>query len=287
MKIKFDYFFERHKIIFYTVSILLFVSLIIYGYFLFKGVNLKVSPSMVGVIGAVIGAIVAGVLALFGSIYVHNNQMKSKSAIFRKNVIYKPLYDELIEIKNILKDKNPYPTYVTFSKGQQTLTPHPQFSAWGRIKNDSRLIQTPQYLADGFEKLYEAVYEYLNGFSDACADIQDKINEILFEKHNTKCTIQNLGSAVISDIILKKKPRGTLLKDYIDPYALESRKSITDDELLELDDLVYEECHRLESVKKLIVSYNGWLDKQDELITTLRTLIKLISIKYEKHSEKY
>lgn len=99
MKVKFDYFFERHKIIFYTVSILLFVSLIIYGYFLFKGVNLKVSPSMVGVIGAVIGAIVAGVLALFGSIYVHNNQMKSKSAIFRKNVIYKPLYDELIEIK--------------------------------------------------------------------------------------------------------------------------------------------------------------------------------------------
>lgn len=86
---------------------------------------------------------------------------------------------------------------------------------------------------------------------------------------------------------MKKKPRGTLLKDYIDPYALESRKSITDDELLELDDLVYEECHRLESVKRLIVSYNKWLDKQDELITTLRTLIKLISIKYEKHSEKY
>ena len=77
---------------------------------------MNISASIVGVFGAILGAIVGGVLTLFGSIYVNNNQMRSKSAIQRKNIIYKPLYDELIEVRNILNESNPYPTYVTFTK---------------------------------------------------------------------------------------------------------------------------------------------------------------------------
>lgn len=246
---------------------------------------MNISNSLIGIFGAILGAIVGGILTLFGSIYVNNNQMKSKSAIQRKNVIYRPLYDELIEIRNILEG-NPYPRYIKFSKGPQTINPHPQFSAWGRIKNDSRLIQTPKYLADGMDELYEAVYKYLERFPKASSEIQDKNNEILLRKHNTQFTIQNLGDVIIAKLILRNRPKGSLLKEYVE-LGLKSGKTISVDEILELEKLVYEECHQLDSLKRLIVSYNDWIETHEEMINTLKILIELISIKYEKHNGKY
>lgn len=285
IKVKFDHFFVRNKTIIYTVLILLFVLLTLYIFYPLRNSNINISDSMIGIFGAILGAIVGGILTLIGSVYVHNNQMKSKSAIQRKNVIYKPLYDELIEIRNIL-ERNPFPTYITFSKGPQTIKPHPQFSAWGRIKNDSRLIQTPKYLADGMDSLYEAVFKYLEMFPVASSEIQDKINEILLRKHKTQFTLQNLGDVIIANLILKSKQRGSLLKEYVD-LGLKSGKSLTNDEILEIEDLVYEECHQLDSVKQLIVSYNKWNKTQEEMINTLKDLIELISLKHEKHSGKY
>lgn len=285
IKIKFEHFLVRNKSVFYFLFILLFFLLILYLFFSMSNSDMNISNSMIGVFGAILGAIVGGILTLFGSIYVNNNQMKSKSAIQRKNVIYRPLYDELIDIRNIL-NQNPYPTFVQFSKGTQTITPHPQFSAWGRIKNDSRLIQTPEYLADGMDELYEAVYKYLERFPKASSEIQDKINEILLRKHNTQFTIQNLGDVIIAKLILKNKPKGSLLKEYVE-FGLKSGKTLSVDETLELEKLVYEECHQLDSVKRLIVSYNNWIETQEEMINTLKVLIELISIKHEKHSGKY
>lgn len=288
MKVKFDYFFERNKALFYSVIILLLALLTLYIFFLFQSttVNMNISASIVGVFGAILGAIVGGVLTLFGSIYVNNNQMRSKSAIQRKNIIYKPLYDELIEVRNILNESNPYPTYVTFTKDQQTIRPHPQFSAWGRIKNDSRYIQTPRYLSEGMEGLYEAVIEYLESFPKAADEVQNRINELLYERHRTRFTIIKFGNFIISGLILKNKPKGELFKDYFE-IGLNPRKSLTEEEIIEFENLVYEECYKLNSVKQLIRSYNKWIEKQENLINTLSYLIKLISMKYEKHNGNY
>ncbi|WP_215112412.1 MULTISPECIES: hypothetical protein [unclassified Exiguobacterium] len=288
VKVKLDYFFERNKTWFYSVIILLLALLTLYIFFLLQSttVNMNISASMIGIFGAILGAIVGGVLTLFGSIYVNNNQMRSKSAIQRKNIIYKPLYDELIEVRNILNESNPYPTYVTFTKGQQTIKPHPQFSAWGRIKNDSRYIQTPRYLSEGMEELYEVVIEYLESFPKASDEIQNRINELLYERHKTKFTLMNLSDILISGLILKNNPKGELFKDYFE-MGLNPRKSLTEEEIIEFENLVYEECHKLNSVKQLIESYNKWIEKQDNLINMLSSLIKLISMKYEKHNGNY
>lgn len=282
MKIKISYFIEQHKFKIYFVLSFLIISLLVYVTYLFKDISINISSSVMGVLGAIVG----GILTLCGSIYVHNNQLKSKSAIHRRNVIYKPLYDELIGIRIIVQEENPYPSYITFSKGTQTLTPHPQFSAWGRIKNDSRFILTPQYLADSLEELYKSVGEYLIWVRKASTDIQEKINEILLKKHNTTCTIRNLGDVIYSDIILKNKPSGELFKNTFE-NALNPGKKLTEQELLELEELVYEECGKLNSVQSLIKSYNRWIEIQDDIIEILKDLIKLISMKYEKLNENY
>lgn len=286
IRVNFDYYFERNKTMYYSLFILLFLLLTICASFLLKNLNLNISASMVGLFSALLGAIIGGVLSLFGSIYVNNNQMRSKSAIQRKTIIYKPLYDELIVVRNILNESNPYPTYVTFEKGQQTIKPHPQFSAWGEIKNDSRYIQTPRFLSEGMEDLYETVIEYLEIFPIASEEIQDRINELLVERHKTKFTIMNLGDIIISGLILKNKLNGELLRDYFE-MGLNPRKDLTEEEMRGFENLVYEECHKLNTVKRLIESYNKWNEKQDDLINTLSSLIKLINMKYEKYKGNY
>ena len=66
---------------------------------MFSNVEVTINNSWFGVIAAVIGALVGGMVTLFASVYVHNNQLKAKSAVHRKNTIYKPLYNELMENK--------------------------------------------------------------------------------------------------------------------------------------------------------------------------------------------
>ena len=51
-----------------------------------------------------------------GSIYVNNKQLTSNFEIKRKNIIYRPLYDELLEIRKILVEENPYPHFVEFDR---------------------------------------------------------------------------------------------------------------------------------------------------------------------------
>ena len=136
------------------------------------------------------------------------------------------------------------------------------------------------------EGLYEAVIEYLESFPKAADEVQNRINELLYERHRTRFTIIKFGNFIISGLILKNKPKGELFKDYFE-IGLNPRKSLTEEEIIEFENLVYEECYKLNSVKQLIRSYNKWIEKQENLINTLSYLIKLISMKYEKHNGNY
>ena len=92
------------------------------------------NSTMFGVIGTLLGAVVGGAFTLLGSVWVNSKQQKAVQNVRRKNVIYSPLYDELLDIQNRILKLNPYPAYIHFEKGPQTMNPHPQFSAWGVLK---------------------------------------------------------------------------------------------------------------------------------------------------------
>lgn len=51
-----------------------------------------------------------------GSVWVNNKQQKAAQNIKRKNIIYSPLYDELINIQNNILEQNPFPWYIEFEK---------------------------------------------------------------------------------------------------------------------------------------------------------------------------
>lgn len=67
--------------------------------------TLTENAGLFGVVGTLLGAFIGGVFSLMGSVWVNNKQQKAAQNIKRKNIIYSPLYDELINIQNNILDK--------------------------------------------------------------------------------------------------------------------------------------------------------------------------------------
>ncbi|GGA31556.1 hypothetical protein [Paenibacillus physcomitrellae] len=239
-------------------------------------------PGFIGIFGSLLGALVGGLMSIIAAVYVNNKQSKSKAYLVKMNVTYKPLYDELIELKSIL-EQNPYPNYFRFEKGTQTLVPHPQFNAWERIKSDSRYLFVPNYIKTEFSNFYVLVEEYLTSRYQASQEIQDKINEVLFRMYLTTCTIQNLGEVITSKIVSNDDENGSIFSFYFDD-ALNPRVTLNDQQKAELTEIIFEECNNLSSARQLKWNYICMTEKIDELIFCIGTIIEIINKKYENHS---
>lgn len=128
-KLKFKIYVYKYRkilaIIFTFVVIFFLVK--IYKSYNFK--RIKNNPTTFGVIATLLGAVIGGVFTLLGSIWVNKREQKSIYNLRRKNIIYNPLYDELINIKSNILEKNQYSSHIVFGIGQQTIIPHPQYSA--------------------------------------------------------------------------------------------------------------------------------------------------------------
>ena len=150
--------------------------------FCLNKINSKViieNPTLFGGVGTLVGAIIGGFFSLMGSVWVSSKQQRAVHNIKRKNVIYSPLYDELVDIQDRILVENPYPNYIVFQKGMQTIIPHPQFTAWGRIKSDTRYLEVPVILKKQMEQLELAVREYNDIRGKANDEIKKILNKIL------------------------------------------------------------------------------------------------------------
>ena len=145
-----------------------------------------------GTLGALLGAVVGGVLALAGSFWASSVQLKGRANIKRKETIYIPLFNELMEIHEDILLNNPYPSCVDIGKGTQSYNRHPQYIIWGQIKNDNRFLETPKYLIQQMEKLYFAIFDYVDLRHSADDEIGNIFNEALIKN--------NLSSYVFKDI---------------------------------------------------------------------------------------
>lgn len=285
VNLKVDYFLEKYRYLkFILIALIIILGIGGLAYlFIIASNSIQVTSSLVGVFGAVLGAFVGGSLAFIGSIYVNNNQLKSKSAIYRKNVIYKPLYDELITNKNILEEENSYPYTVNFTKVDSHGMNWTEYSAWNRIKNDSRYIQTPKFLAHALDDLNIKIQAYLDSLSSGAEDVHKKLEEILIEQLGFTNNIRNLGSSLLNIILQENNEPENLIRYVYMNYKNELSK----EEVIRIENLIYEECNNIESLKEIKEKYKSWLQAQDELIDTLTKIIIVISNKYEKHSTHY
>jgi hypothetical protein len=275
IKIKINLYKYRYLIylIFLVIVLLVFIKILPY-------INIPTDATTIGVVGTLLGAIVGGIFTLIGSIYVNNKQLTANFEIKRKNIIYKPLYDELLDVNKIILEENPYPTYIIFAKRTQTIVRHPQFDAWNRIKSDSRILETPKCLKEQYNKLINSIKEYEKIRSSVNEPIKNALNEELKNRFCTSCSISNIGD-VISSEILENRTDKHFLKSYI-TNPMNHEKNLSDLQIAEVEQALYDKCSELQEIKDVKDAYNIWLREQNNTIELLENLIIEIGIKYEK-----
>ena len=275
-RLKVNFFMQKHKkFLFFIVTIIG----VVFGVFVIKKINgemISNNPTMFGVAGTLIGAVIGGFFSLMGSVWVNSKQQKATQNIKRKNVIYSPIYDELVDIQNRILIGNPYPTMIRFEKGMQTMLPYPQFSAWGRIKADTRYLEVPELLSKQMEQLEEAIRKYQNIRGKVSNEIQEIFNNILRKNGLAECSIVNIGGVISGDILSDER-----MDIYGKAMEFDGEKKLDNSIKMKINSEIYDMCNKNQIVLETRLYYENWLKIQSETIQMLGLLIRQVLLKYE------
>lgn len=275
-KLKFKISVYKHR----KILAIIFTFVVIFFLLkLYKSYNFTIitnDPTIFGVIATLLGAVIGGVFTLLGSIWVNKREQKSINNLRRKNIIYSPLYDELINIKSNILEKNQYPGYIVFGIEQQAIIPNPQYSAWDRIKNDTRYLEVPLLLKEQMEKLYDTLREYISIRNSANAEIKEIVNKVLVINGLEPSTIINLGDVLSSDIL-----QGKDVDIFNEIYFSKENCNISKDVVKKINLQILNLANEHSSLNNIRRVYTLWMQEQDKAIEILSLLIKEIMQKYE------
>ncbi len=275
-KLKFKIFVYKHRKILAIIFTFIVVIFLLKLYKSYKFTIITNDPTTFGVIATLLGAVIGGVFTLLGSIWVNKREQKSIYNLRRKNIIYSPLYDELINIKRNILEKNQYPVYIVFGIEQQTIIPHPQYSAWDRIKNDTRYLEVPLLLKDQMEKLYDTLREYISIRNSANSEINEIVNKVLVMNGLEPSTIINLGEVLSSEIL-----QGEDVDILNEIYISKENCNIPNEVVNKINLQILNIANELSSLNDIRRVYALWMQEQDKAIEILSLLIKEIMQKYE------
>lgn len=280
-KIKVKLFFAKNGIWLYPIVTLISIIATIC---LYKKSNIDIigmignwSGETIAVAGTLLGAVIGGVFTLLGSIYVNQKQLKAQTHIKRKNIIYKPLYDELCNIQNNILSENPYPSIITFKSEDWGMHKVPQYTVWDRIKADTRYLETPKTVITEMDNLYLKIDEYLKARSGNNEKITTLMNGILQEVIGTHSTIVNLGDCIINYALEDSQ------EDIYEQckLGLKENVDISEEQRERIKELFYEKIGKNAIILKIKNTKQEWELQQRKVIDHLTDLIQYVNVKYE------
>ena len=280
-RIKIKLFFAKNGKWLYPILSVIFLGAIIYFYHKSNISVLKTvkawSSETIAVIGTLLGAIIGGIFTLVGSVYVNKKQLKAQTHIKRKNIIYKPLYDELCDIQFNILAANSYPNRIAFELEDYGTWKYPKYTVWNRIKSDTRYLETPKIVIAEMEKLYLKIDEYIKAWVGDNEEMTNLTNGVLQEVIGTQSTIMNLGDCVI---------KYALENSHEDIYeyckiSLKDKVEVSDEQRDKINSLFYERCKESPVIIKIKRAKHEWEQQQKKVIDLLTDLIQYINVKYE------
>lgn len=238
-------------------------------------INLK-NPVVSGLVGAFIG----GVFPIIGGFYTQARQFKIKGIVARKNVIYSPLFDELVKLKKSVPENGEYPSQIVFGKREKYHSREVlNFDAWERIKSDTRYIEVPTYLKKELNEFQQSGEIYMELRTKACQELYEQIRPI---------AQGNVDSYLLDTY------RGGLSWNFLD--SLLTNKEITEEDIQRSFHIGKEEelnnklkeclntCRSLPSVENVKLQYTDFQLRLNELINSTHRMIDYVQRKYEHKS---
>ena len=278
-KAKVKLFFARYGKWIYTILMFALVGVAVFlcnKYGVVKKVS-KWSGETVAVVGTLLGALIGGIFTLIGSVYVNKNQLKAQTHVKRKNLIYKPLYDELCAIENDILSVNPFPSVIVFKTQDFGSLKYPQYTVWDRIKSDTRYLETPKTLVAEMECLYSKIDDYLKTRIGNNEEITALTNSVFEEVIGTQSSIMNLGDCVINFALEETQED---IYEYC-KIGLKDKVDITEDQHNKVNSLFYERCKGNASIIKIKKAKKEWDMQQKKVINLLTDMIQYVNTKYE------
>ena len=272
------YYIKYRRYIRWILS-LLCLGLLLYFMPKFESTLTKVyqSSTLVGVISTLLGAIVGGIFTLIGSISVSKHQQKAQTQIRRKNVIYKPIYDELIKNYNDFSQDEPYTGTIVVGENIYGYRNIPQYSAWDRIKKDSRWLEVPSSLAKELNSLEKIINKYIEQRHIASTSITKSLNDLLFTQAQASCPLRNSGDMLLESVLSPKE--FDLFKElvfFIKPTIEDDKKKD------EIQKLFLRRCKSDQALRLVHDYYADWKQQEKRVITLLELTIRHISVRYEE-----
>ena len=239
------------------------------------------------VAATLIGAVIGGALAFYGSIYVQRAQIRSLAAIRRRDEIFIPIYNELLALRKSLNER-PCPYEFAFeSKDNHPYSP--RFTVWPSFKDDSRSLQVPNPLATSLDQFVTVINSYTTAWKTATDD--GEVDKII-----RKIIVSNFGDSHSQrmDLTYHFLACNSELHQVIE--MLESAASepdqnnrlvrtATDEQIQRVAVTLYRECTTIDSVIKLRVARKGIDNKLAELIMALELTVKFINEEFEQHAQ--
>lgn len=179
-------------------------------------------------------------------------------------------------IQDRILPQNPYPLFVTFETGPQTICPHPQFAAWGRIKADTRYLEVPRMLAEQLDAVEGAIEDYLANRANASKETMRILNEVLAEYGLSQCSIVNIGDRISGDILSGKET-----DIYKSAMPFQNDDAPDDVTRARINKEIFERCDRSPAIITVRACYQKWLEAQSKTLEMLSLLIRDVLLRYE------
>lgn len=219
---------------------------------------------------ALVGTIVGGAISLVSSIWVSNRQIKIGAELKRKEDIYKPLYNEMLVLKQVMFDPDKYFKRIYIDSQLNVLAPN--YLEWNKIKNSTYYIEIDDILKDRMGGLVKTVNEYNDLYSQSKYELEIILRKAL---ESVNCKIAH------RDLLLQKTFNGDRF-DYFEDHIVVDIDKSNFDWYEDKNNEIYEVLSSNTKLSSTKEKYMYLKKEHEEIISLLAIIIETIHIKYER-----
>lgn len=168
------------------------------------GLDPQLTVGLVGVAGALLGALVGAFASYWASIALQKRARQARAAIRRKAKLYTPLRAELLQLLDRLQDPDVYRIPIqTEGEVPQTLWARPYFTMWSQMKADGRAVSVAASIARSIENTVAQIDNFNRTLKETQETVDEVAREIFREEVGTDLPLMNWAESGGTDAVVR------------------------------------------------------------------------------------